>query len=143
VTSDPANNISARVAEKVGRQLHLMRRHPLNTIKTKIEAHFAARAAALSMPSPFTVFDRLDPIVTTKANFDDLLVAPDHISRARSDTYYIDGGRVLRTHTSAHQSSLIGAGHHAFLCTGDVYRRDEIDASHYPVFHQVLCYGGF
>jgi phenylalanyl-tRNA synthetase alpha subunit len=25
----------------------------------------------------------------------------------------------------------------AFLCVGDVYRRDEIDASHYPVFHQV------
>lgn len=28
-------------------------------------------------------------------------------------------------------------GIEAFLCTGDVYRRDEIDASHYPVFHQM------
>ena len=25
----------------------------------------------------------------------------------------------------------------AYLCIGDVYRRDEIDASHYPVFHQI------
>ena len=29
------------------------------------------------------------------------------------------------------------AGHRAFLCTGDVYRRDTIDATHYPVFHQM------
>jgi phenylalanyl-tRNA synthetase alpha subunit len=25
----------------------------------------------------------------------------------------------------------------AFLCSGDVYRRDEIDATHYPIFHQM------
>ena len=29
------------------------------------------------------------------------------------------------------------AGYEAFLCTGDVYRRDEIDASHFPAFHQM------
>ena len=28
-------------------------------------------------------------------------------------------------------------GKEAFLCTGDVYRRDEIDASHFPAFHQM------
>jgi phenylalanyl-tRNA synthetase alpha chain len=28
-------------------------------------------------------------------------------------------------------------GIEAFLCSGDVYRRDEIDSSHYPVFHQM------
>jgi phenylalanyl-tRNA synthetase alpha chain len=44
---------------------------------------------------------------------------------------------VLRTHTSAHQCELIKAGHRSFLCAGDVYRRDAIDASHYPVFHQM------
>ena len=44
---------------------------------------------------------------------------------------------VLRTHTSAHQSTFISGGKSAFICTGDVYRRDEIDASHYPVFHQM------
>ena len=45
--------------------------------------------------------------------------------------------QVLRTHTSAHQCTLIRSGHTAFLCSGDVYRKDEIDASHYPVFHQM------
>lgn len=44
---------------------------------------------------------------------------------------------MLRTHTSAHQTQFISLGIEAFLSTGDVYRRDEIDASHYPVFHQM------
>lgn len=44
---------------------------------------------------------------------------------------------LLRTHTSAHQSTLLREGKEAFLCTGDVYRRDEIDASHFPAFHQM------
>lgn len=77
--------------------------------------------------------------------------------------FYLDGDTVLRTHTrcrpppqprrfqlaerptraeasggghSAHQVELMRAGHTAFLCTGDVYRRDTVDRSHYPVFHQ-------
>ena len=44
---------------------------------------------------------------------------------------------LLRTHTSAHQSTLMREGREAFLCTGDVYRRDEIDATHFPAFHQM------
>lgn len=38
---------------------------------------------------------------------------------------------------SAHQSTLMGQGVEHFLVTGDVYRRDEIDRTHYPVFHQM------
>ena len=38
---------------------------------------------------------------------------------------------------SAHQSDLIKMGLDNFLVVGDVYRRDEIDATHYPVFHQI------
>ncbi|RYY80413.1 hypothetical protein EON63_16820 [archaeon] len=51
--------------------------------------------------------------------------------------------QVLRTHTSAHQTQFIRQDVEAFLCSGDVYRRDEVDASHYPVFHQVwyMLYG--
>ncbi len=75
--------------------------------------------------------------MTVEQNFDDLLIKKGHVSRRPSDTYYVDAGRVLRTHTSAHQSTLIKAGHAAFLASGDVYRRDEIDRSHYPVFHQM------
>ena len=44
---------------------------------------------------------------------------------------------MLRTHTSAHQTECIRAGRDAFLVCGDVYRRDTIDATHYPAFHQL------
>lgn len=38
---------------------------------------------------------------------------------------------------TAHQAELISVGLNNFLVIGDVYRRDEIDSTHYPVFHQV------
>ncbi|XP_076766155.1 phenylalanyl-tRNA synthetase, mitochondrial isoform X2 [Xylocopa sonorina] len=44
---------------------------------------------------------------------------------------------MLRAHTTAHQTVLISMGLNNFLVIGDVYRRDEIDSTHYPVFHQV------
>merc|ERR1712232_696727 len=78
-----------------------------------------------------------DPIVTTKQCFDDLRIEPDHPGRSPSDTYYLSDDKLLRTHTSAHQSQHLRQGHECFLCAGDVYRRDEIDASHYPAFHQL------
>ncbi|RVW93510.1 Phenylalanine--tRNA ligase, chloroplastic/mitochondrial [Vitis vinifera] len=70
-------------------------------------------------------------------NFDDVLVPPDHVSRSYNDTYYIDSQTVLRCHTSAHQAELLRRGHTHFLVTGDVYRRDSIHSTHYPVFHQM------
>lgn len=71
-------------------------------------------------------------------NFDDVLVPADHVSRSYNDTYYVDSQHVLRCHTSAHQAELLRKGNTHFLVTGDVYRRDSIDSTHYPVFHQVL-----
>ena len=42
-----------------------------------------------------------------------------------------------RCHTSAHQAELLSQGEKTFLVTGDVYRRDSVDSTHYPVFHQM------
>ncbi|OBZ69072.1 Phenylalanine--tRNA ligase, mitochondrial [Grifola frondosa] len=44
---------------------------------------------------------------------------------------------MLRTHTSAHEVEVFARGERRWLLSADVYRRDEIDASHYPVFHQM------
>lgn len=76
-------------------------------------------------------------MVSTYDCFDAMLVPKDHVSRKVTDTYYVDPDTVLRAHTSAHEVPLMKQGHRAFLVSGDVYRRDEIDASHYPVFHQM------
>lgn len=132
----PKYNISENVLGKVGRNLHLLKNHPLNIIKSRIEEYCSSYASENGMRG-FHVFDRMNPIVDTKSCFDDLRVEDDHVSRSSSDTYYLDETTVLRTHTSAHQTQLLRDGLGAFLCCGDVYRRDEIDSSHYPVFHQM------
>lgn len=110
--------------------------HPLNLTKSKIEI-FCAEHAIKYGQQQFKVFDKFSPLVDTKSCFDDLRIPKDHESRKRSDTYYVSDDMVLRTHTSAHQCQLLRSGVNSFLCTGDVYRRDEIDSTHYPVFHQM------
>lgn len=131
--SHPDCNVPPNIADRVGTNLHLQPKHPLNTIKNIIEAFWHKRSSSLD----FVVESDLHPVVTTEHNFDALLIPPDHVSRSKSDTYYLDKVTVLRTHTSAHQTTLLKSGINRFLVTGDVYRRDEIDSSHYPIFHQM------
>lgn len=125
-------NVSSNIASKVGSNLHQRKDHPLHIIKSKIERYWQS-----SSSSSFDIYDDKSPIVSTKSNFDSLLIPTDHVSRSKSDTYYLNKDTVLRTHTSAHQTELLQSGKNQFLITGDVYRRDEIDSSHYPVFHQM------
>ena len=122
------SNITPSIQAKIGRNLHNQKNHPLEIIKSKIYEFFS---------EDFGKFDDFNPIVNIEDNFDKLLIEKDHPSRGMSDTYYVDENKVLRTHTSAHQNELMESGHRKFLVTGDVYRKDEIDSSHYPVFHQM------
>eukprot|EP00898_Chlorokybus_atmophyticus_P004208 jgi/Chlat1/4789/Chrsp31S04777 len=130
---NPENNVPESIFAKIGANLHRQDNHPLGIIKNAIHAYFDKAFEG----QKFEKFDDLLPIVSTIANFDDVLVPADHVSRGYNDTYYVDGRTVLRCHTSAHQAELLRAGHTRFLVTGDVYRRDSIDATHYPVFHQM------
>lgn len=132
ITGSPDNNITDYIYEKMGADLHRQPNHPIGIIKQAIFDYFEARN-----PGLFVKFDDRFPIVSTHANFDEVLVPADHVSRSPNDTYYVDANTVLRCHTSAHQAETLRAGHSAFLVTGDVYRRDSIDATHYPVFHQM------
>lgn len=132
ITSDPANNVTQHIYDKLGVNLHQKPDHPIGIIKQAIYDYFDNRN-----PNTFLKFDDLYPIVTTTANFDEVLVPADHVSRSSNDTYYVTADTVLRCHTSAHQAETLRQGNSAFLVTGDVYRRDAIDATHYPVFHQM------
>jgi phenylalanyl-tRNA synthetase alpha chain len=123
----PDCNVPPHIAARVGRNLHQQDPHPLFTIQHLIHEYF----------HDFDHLQDLNPVVSTEANFDSLLIPQDHVSRSKSDTYYLNRDLCLRTHTSAHQTQLLKQGKRQFLVTGDVYRRDEIDASHYPIFHQM------
>ncbi|KAF9942056.1 hypothetical protein BGZ65_011357 [Modicella reniformis] len=123
---DQATNVTTTILEKTTRQLFQIPTHPIAIIKDLIASTFP----------DFKHYQSFSPVVTTKQNFDDLCFAKDHPGRAATDTYYINEKIMLRTHTSAHQLQVLTEADKV-LVTADVYRRDEIDASHYPVFHQM------
>ncbi|XP_049571536.1 phenylalanine--tRNA ligase, mitochondrial isoform X4 [Orcinus orca] len=134
---DGYSNLSRKVLSRVGRNLHNRPHHPLWLIKERVKQHFYAQYVGRSGTPLFSVYDDLSPVVTTWQNFDSLLVPADHPSRKKGDSYYLNATHMLRAHTSAHQWDLLRAGLDAFLVVGDVYRRDQIDAQHHPVFHQL------
>jgi phenylalanyl-tRNA synthetase alpha chain len=75
-------------------------------------------------------------------NFDALNIPADHPARTMQDTFFIDpldSKLVLRTHTSPVQirTMLDQTPPIYVICPGKVYRADELDATHTPVFHQV------
>ncbi|KER24646.1 hypothetical protein T265_14369, partial [Opisthorchis viverrini] len=135
-------NIPSRILSLTGRSLHNRKYHPLCLVKQRIAdfmfKRHARRAPEDVVGSPlFSLHDTISPVVTARQNFDSLLIPPDHPSRSPTDTYYINENTLLRSHTSAHQLDFMSSGLNAFLLVGDVYRRDEVDALHYPVFHQL------
>lgn len=126
-----SSNIPESIRRKLDKNLHNIPNHPIEIIKSRIYKYFDSTGIA------FKKFDDFSPFVSVEDNFDKLLIPTSHPARSRSDTYYLNDSTVLRTHTSAHQNELLKNGDDNFLVTGDVYRKDEIDRHHYPVFHQM------
>ncbi|HYN57649.1 MAG TPA: phenylalanine--tRNA ligase subunit alpha [Motilibacterales bacterium] len=108
-------------------------RHPLTTLMERIEDVFVAMGYEVAE----------GPEVEAEwFNFDALNIAPDHPARTMQDTFFVgtpEGGVVLRTHTSPVQArSMLTRDLPIYvICPGRVYRTDELDATHTPVFHQV------
>ena len=71
-------------------------------------------------------------------NFEALNIPAQHPARAMHDTFYVNPGTVLRTHTSPVQVRVMEGGEAPFkmVCPGRVYRCDS-DLTHTPMFHQV------
>lgn len=91
ITGEPSNNVTENIYNKIGVNLHKRSAHPLNIIRQAIYEYFDK-----SLGREFKKFDDLYPIVTTHANFDSVLVPPDHVSRSYNDTYYVSEDKVLR-----------------------------------------------
>jgi phenylalanyl-tRNA synthetase alpha chain len=108
-------------------------RHPLTTIQEHIGDVFVAMGWEVA-EGPEVEAEWL--------NFDALNLGPDHPARTMQDTFWLepaDGGLVLRTHTSPVQArTMIDQEPPIYVVVpGRVYRTDELDATHTPVFHQV------
>ncbi|XP_032689475.1 probable phenylalanine--tRNA ligase, mitochondrial isoform X2 [Odontomachus brunneus] len=134
--TDDWTNLTSNIITKLGRNLHVKQYHPLSHLRQRIVNYFYKRFRSKNGTPAFSIYDNICPIVTTSQNFDSLLVPKDHPSRNKSDCYFVNQDTLLRAHTTAHQAELISMGLNNFLVIGDVYRRDEVDSTHYPVFHQ-------
>src|SRR5437763_7082420 len=71
--------------------------------------------------------------------FDALNTPADHPARNEQDTFYLQDGRLLRTHTSTVQIRTMESAPPPIrvIAPGAAYRRDEVDATHAAQFHQI------
>ncbi len=122
------NNIPESITSKLGKNLHTNPKHPIGIVRNLITKFFEAKQ--------FSTFASKNPIVSVKNNFDALRVPTNHPSRSTSDTFYETDTTCLRTHMTAYLPELAKFSKSYIIC-GDVYRKDAIDATHYPVFHQL------
>ncbi len=103
--------------------------HPLTLVRREIEQIFLGLG--------FEV--RTGPWIETEwNNFDALNTPPDHPARDMQDTFFVEGGRILRSHTSPVQirTMLAGPPPVRIIAPGNVFRRDD-DATHTPMFPQM------
>lgn len=104
--------------------------HPLNLVVNDMIDIF--------MSMGFDVVDGPE-VETDHYNFECLNVPADHPARDMQDTFYLGENLLLRTQTSAAQIRTMETRKPPIrvICPGRVYRADEVDATHSPVFHQL------
>jgi phenylalanyl-tRNA synthetase alpha chain len=103
--------------------------HPITQIRREVEDAFLGLGYHV----------RDDPEVeTTEYNFDKLEFPPWHPARSPRATFFLDGDLLLRTETSPSQIRELEERDPPLymVSIGRCYRRDTIDATHYPIFHQ-------
>ena len=104
--------------------------HPLNSVLENLIDIFQSMG--------FDVVDGPE-VETEHYNFEALNVPADHPARDMQDTFYLGPELLLRTQTSAAQIRTMETRKPPIriISPGRVYRADEVDATHSPVFHQV------
>lgn len=104
--------------------------HPLNSVLEEVIDIFRSMG--------FDVEDGPE-VETEHYNFEALNVPADHPARDMQDTFYLADGILLRTQTSAAQIRTMEQRRPPIrmISPGRVFRADEVDATHSPVFHQI------
>ena len=115
-----------------GKPFRTGHRHPMNTVLGEVVDIFLGMG--------FSVAEGPE-VETTYYCFDALNTAPDHPARDVQDTFYFDENTILRTQTSSVQIRVMEKSEPPIriISPGRTYRKDEIDATHSPLFHQIEC----
>jgi phenylalanyl-tRNA synthetase alpha chain len=109
--------------------------HPLGTLHPSTLTRRVIEDAFLGLG--YEVIDDRE-VETVHYNFDQLAFPPAHPTRSPRDTFFLDSERLLRTETSPSQIHVMEAKEPPIymVSIGRVYRRDEITATRFPIFHQ-------
>ncbi|MDN0074086.1 phenylalanine--tRNA ligase subunit alpha [Crenobacter sp. SG2303] len=155
-----AAGATINVAKERFTDAHNARRDAINS--AKLEAQLAAEALDVTLPGRGSLPSGLHPVTLTLEriselfrsmgfevadgpeietdfhNFQALNIPENHPARAMADTFYVEGGNLLRTHTSPIQVRymLNNEPPIKIVAPGRVYRVDS-DATHSPMFHQM------
>jgi phenylalanyl-tRNA synthetase alpha chain len=104
--------------------------HPVTRIQRELEELFSSLG--------FAVLDGPE-VETEYHNFDALNIPPTHPARDMQDTFWLEGGNLLRTHTSPVQvrgMERLGPPLR-MIAPGRVFRNESVDASHEHTFYQI------
>jgi phenylalanyl-tRNA synthetase alpha chain len=112
-----------------GEELAIGHLHPITQTRREIEDAFIGLGYEVR-------YDR--EVETVDYNFDKLAFDAWHPARSHRATFFLDERRVLRTETSPSQIHALEEREPPIymVSIGRCYRRDAIDATHYPIFHQ-------
>jgi phenylalanyl-tRNA synthetase alpha chain len=112
-----------------GEDLPVGHLHPTTQVRRIIEDTFLGLGYELR-------YDR--EVETVEYNFDKLAFEPTHASRSPRATFFLDPEVILRTETSPSQIHAMEERRPPvyMVSIGRCYRRDTIDATHFPIFHQ-------
>ncbi len=104
--------------------------HPISLVQDQMLSVFTSMGFDV-VEGPEVEFDLF--------NFELMNIPKNHPARDAQDTFYIEDNVVLRTHTSPVQARTMRTRKPPIriVCPGRVYRADEVDATHSPVFHQM------
>ena len=104
--------------------------HPITQIQRELEDLFVSLG--------FAVLDGPE-VETEYYNFDALNIPPDHPARDTQDTFWLDGGNLLRTHTSPVQVRAMEklGPPLRMIAPGRTFRNESVDASHEHTFYQL------
>ncbi|MFM8293974.1 MAG: phenylalanine--tRNA ligase subunit alpha [Microcystaceae cyanobacterium] len=142
---------------------HQLEEHRKNLQDAEILAKLAAETLDVTMPGRYRPLGHIHPLNSTVDkvldifvglgyqvatgpqvetdyyNFEALNIPADHPARDMQDTFFLNDGRLLRTHTSPVQIRYMETHEPPIriVSPGRVYRRDTVDATHSAVFHQV------
>ncbi len=113
-----------------GETLHRGTLHPLTHVLTQVRDIFIGMGFRVE-EGPEIELDHY--------NFELMNMPQDHPARDMQDTFYINAETVMRTHTSPVQARTMLSSKPPIrmVCPGRVFRSDDVDATHSPVFHQM------